>query len=322
MLAAVSSSVGLSSRSFYLKYSVEQFQARPSSESTGAWASGTLLTEVAAQVFGDETRYLLGLQGYLALTAWAVYMNTEGGRRRIPHLWLFLLLTPVVSFALAQTLFYIAVLLSDPKEDTEVDVVEVKSRGRAMSPSMTILALSGAYLSAFVLPYAYGTSAFLWVFLIAYAMPLVLTYIPHRHDAVEAQWRLVAITSFVLYSYQLGIALFSHTVAKGQWSSSDLVSALYDLQWAWTAHPVTRALGYDLSLSAVTLVYWSYIQTREALSTVVAADSTKCSSHNRKDHMRNEQSLPAYSGYRSAEFVALTVVVAGLGAGSASVYRA
>ena len=78
IFAALSSFMGLSSRSLYLKSSVEQFQVKPSSESTSAWAFGTLLTEVAAHVFGSETRYFLGLQGYLALTAWAVYMNTEG----------------------------------------------------------------------------------------------------------------------------------------------------------------------------------------------------------------------------------------------------
>ena len=85
IFAAVNSSVGLSSRSSYLKYSVEQFQARPSNESTGAWAFGTLLTEVTAHVFGSETRYLLGLQGYLALTAWAVYMNAEGKAPAVYH---------------------------------------------------------------------------------------------------------------------------------------------------------------------------------------------------------------------------------------------
>ena len=244
-------------------------------------------------------------------------MELPGSRRRISHLWLFLLLTPVVSFAFAQTLFYIALLLTEPGKDAEMAVRQINI-GKGLS--MTVLTLSGAYLSAFVLPYAYGTRAFLWVFLIAYATPLILTYLPHRRGAKEANWRLISIMSVVLYSYQLSIVSFSHTVGRGQWS--DLISTLYDLQWAWIAHPVTRALGYDLLLSAITLVYWSYVQNRATLSGVIAADTAKRSAHGRTNCMSNGENLPAHSRCRSPAIVALTVIVAGIGAGSASVYQA
>ena len=245
-----------------------------------------------------------------------------GGRRKISHLWLFLLLTPVVSFAFAQTLFYIALLLTDAGKDVEVDVRQVNIGIHAKGPSMTIIALSCAYVSAFVLPYAYGTTAFLWIFLIAYAIPLILTYLPHRRDIAETHWRLINVLSVVLYSYQLSIASLSHTMGRGQWTLSNLVSTLNDLQWTWLAHPVTRALGYDLFLSAVTLVYWSDVQSRAALSSDGVADPVKRSEHDRTDRMSKAEILPALSGYRSAAIAALTIVVAGLGAGSASVYRA
>ena len=248
-----------------------------------------------------------------------VIRELSGDRRRIPCLWLFLLLTPIVSFAFAQTLFYIALLLSDPQYDSRADLRPINARIRAKGPSITIIVLSCAYLSAFGLPYAYETRAFLWVFLIAYAIPLILTYLPQRRDAVEANWRLIIVMSVVLYSYQLSIAVYSHAGGRGKRTIADVIFIVYDLQWTWAAHPVTRALGYDLFLSAVTLVYWSSIQTA---ATIVPADLTERSADDRTKGMSNTRIASAHSGYKSSAIVALVVVFAGLGAGSAYMYQA
>jgi len=74
-------------------------------------------------------------------------------------------------------------------------------------------------------------------------------------------------------------------------------------------------------MSAVVLVYWSYIQSKATLSAVTAAGPTKRSGHDQTNRVSDGRNPHALSALRSAAMVALTVVVAGLGPGSASVYR-
>ena len=76
--ACLSAVVGLTSRNLYLAHSIKQLEALPEGSSAIRWAVGPLLTEVADHVFGSGVRYMLGLQGYLALLAWSVYMGIAG----------------------------------------------------------------------------------------------------------------------------------------------------------------------------------------------------------------------------------------------------
>jgi hypothetical protein len=46
------------------------------------------------------------------MVSWGMLLAIEGRRRKIPHLWAFMMLAHVVSLSFAQNLFYIAMLLT------------------------------------------------------------------------------------------------------------------------------------------------------------------------------------------------------------------
>jgi hypothetical protein len=75
-----------------------------------------------------------GEQLDLATVAWGMLLGIEGRRRKIPHLWAFMMLANVVSLSFAQNLFYIAMLLTpvplpdNVKELTKSSTITATSR--------------------------------------------------------------------------------------------------------------------------------------------------------------------------------------------------
>lgn len=65
--------------------------------------------EVVAE---KSRRHWWGQQVDLAANAWGMFLAIEGRRRKIPHLWAFMLLSQLVSLSYAQNLFYVALLLT------------------------------------------------------------------------------------------------------------------------------------------------------------------------------------------------------------------
>ena len=53
-----------------------------------------------------------GEQIDLATLAWGMLLAIEGRRRKIPHLWAFMVLAQLVGLSFAQNLFFIAMLLT------------------------------------------------------------------------------------------------------------------------------------------------------------------------------------------------------------------
>jgi hypothetical protein len=298
LCAILSGVVGLASRSLYLKYFVEHYIARSERSFSTSSPVIFLLSEVSEYVFGNQVNYFLGIQGYLVLISWSVYMGLEGlmkifatnrwdcwltrlptgrAKRGIPHLWIFLLLTPIVSFACAQALFYLAVDLSSSIETPKKDEHNIFA-SVIKDPETALLY---AYMLGPALPITYNTPIFILFFLAAYTLPVVFIY----------TWQLFVVAISV------------------NWFAAGGLEVIKGIGWVWVEHPVTKALLYDLALSGAILIYR-------------ASSFSDTSSSANVNRSVPEQGDLHPSPTTSALSTALNIAGTGLGATSASVYEA
>ncbi|KZF24002.1 hypothetical protein L228DRAFT_266370 [Xylona heveae TC161] len=83
------------------------------------WRETDLITEFWELTTETSRRFWWTQQAFLGAAAWGVFVAIEGQRRRLPHLWAFILLSQFVGLSFAQNLFNIAILLTSVPLDPE-----------------------------------------------------------------------------------------------------------------------------------------------------------------------------------------------------------
>lgn len=77
------------------------------------WLNETSFYLDAVQILTERPRrFWWGQQLDLGLISWTMFLAIEGRRRNMPLLWSYQLLAHLVSLALAQNLFFVAILLT------------------------------------------------------------------------------------------------------------------------------------------------------------------------------------------------------------------
>lgn len=77
------------------------------------WLSDTPVYRDALEIVAEKARRAWwGEQIDLAMLSWGLLLAIEGRRRKIPHLWAFMVLAQLIGLSFAQNLFFIAMLLT------------------------------------------------------------------------------------------------------------------------------------------------------------------------------------------------------------------
>jgi len=114
----------------------------------GRWLADTAPLSVDAWeiIMEGGTRFWWAQQLFLGTGAWAVFVGIEGKRRRIRHLWAYILLGPLVARSFAMNLFFLAVLLAPvplPARGSSKKASHVRSASQAtdQAPTPSVLTL-------------------------------------------------------------------------------------------------------------------------------------------------------------------------------------
>jgi hypothetical protein len=85
----------------------------PASLQITRWLNDTNFYQDLFEIVAEKSRrFWWGQQLSLSTISWSMLLAIEGQRRRIPHLWSFMLLSQLVGLSFAQNLFYVALLLT------------------------------------------------------------------------------------------------------------------------------------------------------------------------------------------------------------------
>ncbi|KAM0326354.1 hypothetical protein ACHAQA_006956 [Verticillium albo-atrum] len=249
----------------------------------GQWLRETSLFKQAwASTFETPARAWWSLQIFGFCANWSVMLAVQAKKRKIPHLWAFMLLGQVVAISFASNLFFLAVLAHDvvapaapleaekPKEklsdaeesevehDDDDDEAPKKPKSRkaklALTPAMapfwyhTVLGLTvGCAVSV---PDKFGTSAFMRILL----APHILAFVPLLINKVlrrEVPAPLLNQPIWYLRIANLAALLATGTMKVwGEGGDFELIlSTLHE-------HPAVSSVGWDVICCWVSYGAW------------------------------------------------------------------
>ncbi|TKA57315.1 hypothetical protein B0A49_13338, partial [Cryomyces minteri] len=141
----------------------------------GLWLNDTsLFKEAWGTAVATPARFWWTQQIFFFTAGWSVVMGYEGHRRKIPHLWAFMLLGQVVAVSFASNLFFLAVLLS-PLRQAEKFTSDSRIRLTWTPPAVLLAApLVITFLSVASIPYTFNSPNFLLML----SVPHIFLFIP------------------------------------------------------------------------------------------------------------------------------------------------
>ncbi|KAK3333822.1 hypothetical protein B0T19DRAFT_483803 [Cercophora scortea] len=267
------------------------------------WLSETPIYVDALEIIAEKSRRLWwGQQLDLGTVSWITLLAIEGRRRRIHSLWAYALLSHLVSLSFAQNLFYVAMLLTPSPIAVSVHesrlaklldrVFPPKPTSWSPKPSLLVTSLLLNYAAILWAPFTIGTSSFTTVTALAKILsflPLVLPTVvpeawgvvhPHPRDAYAAYTKtsqLMSLASILLHAKTTIAGLFYNlpesykhrhslkipfdTEKRSKWEQS--ATAIEKVLGSMTDHPVVRAAGQDVLVSALSLGFWAAVRSMD-----------------------------------------------------------
>ncbi|KAI0481206.1 hypothetical protein GGR56DRAFT_629338 [Xylariaceae sp. FL0804] len=258
------------------------------------WLSDVPIYRDVLEIVAESARrFWWGQQVSSATMAFAMFLAIEGRRRKIPLLSAFMALAHLVSLSYAQSLFYLALLLTPAPlrsgdGDLKLPVVPLPTsrwtqlRNKLLSPKpegwvpnlwVFLSALGLNFASTLMLPYAAGTSSFMKFVLLARAstfLPLLLpkllpascgTVHAHPHGAYASFTKLfhwISATSFAQHAKATLTALAYNTPSAHYHRHSALLP--WDVEqrsrWERSTTALAKVLGSIADHPVVAAIGW------------------------------------------------------------------
>ena len=231
------------------------------------WSTtSSLFADFAEGLVQDSARFFWAQTALLATLSTVIYMGTEGRQRQIPELWTFFALSQILPISFAQNLFYIALLLTSPEEQTEEESKETRSSNRILHFSKTHSILSAAaYCLCLALAQLYAsTPALVPIVLLArlcLLFPLLIpaqfypslasvpAKIPQDRATGDEVQRVVLKTALIM------TCMKAYQAVQEGFGPEEITVALW-------GHPAVLALGGDVFLCAVAFTAWNWCGPR------------------------------------------------------------
>ncbi|KAF3026479.1 hypothetical protein E8E14_012978 [Neopestalotiopsis sp. 37M] len=235
----------------------------------GAWLRDTTLFRQAwVATLETPLRAWWSTQIFGFCAVWSVMLAAQTQRKRIPHLWLFMLLGQIVAISFAANLSFLTFIVYDDEGGDETsssidDKTAEKENPSSLQPQSAArdswlpaawLAVLGINLiSAFVIPRQLDHPRFLYLLL----APHVLAFVPFLLNAVLATPRPTARflssrqPSTVVRAQIMAVLLsaaFSRVYVAGG-GLGDIAATLYE-------HPAVSSVGWDVMCCWVSFSAW------------------------------------------------------------------
>ncbi|KAH9884615.1 hypothetical protein F4778DRAFT_557354 [Xylariomycetidae sp. FL2044] len=276
------------------------------------WLSDTPFYFDALEIVAEKARrFWWGQQIDLATVAFSMLLAIEGKRRKIPLITAFLTLAHLVNLSFAQSLFFLALLLTPSPlpsgdEDLRLPVVPMptswwtrirnavlppKPGSWMPHPAVFLTALVVNFAAIFLLPYAAGTLSFRTIALLTHALtflPLILPKIvpvkwgtvqSHPHSSYASfttLFRSMSLGSFLFHAKATLMGLLSNAPDSHYHRHS--VFLPWDVEqrskWERTTTALGKVLGSTSDHPVVAAVGWDVLICAASLGLWAAVRAT------------------------------------------------
>lgn len=228
----------------------------PLLETIPLWLADTPLFRTAWEAVIDTPHaWWWSQQIFFATEAWSLFLSIEGHRRRIPHLWAYMVVGQLMAISFASNLFFCAVLLFPRAAPTQTT-----GNNRKLMPTWLPQVYTTLYAVVATAAYLTPSSAHTEQFMLFLLVPHVLLFIPVllHPKAAEAECAETSAYWGQLFGF-LGVCAVARHIAAwrevvGLLGGNSL--GLEGLWWAlWGSEAVT-SVGMDVVLCGLSVGTW------------------------------------------------------------------
>ncbi|KAI5900787.1 uncharacterized protein SCHCODRAFT_02523071 [Schizophyllum commune H4-8] len=217
------------------------------------WLVETSLFEQAwmAVSFGYPLRWWISEQLCIFTAgAWTILMATEGPRRQLRYVWLYMLLGQIVAISVACNLFFALLSVTEPK------------RGARLYARPTLwLSVLASLVTVAISPYTDETTFLpnLLVMHVLLIIPLATHSVTSVKDAdrsclsIDNLYTLVMLSGFLLRVRTTLDTVYTMLAEVPAFSVLDFAHAAWvTLHW----HPAQASIGWDVIWTTISFVFW------------------------------------------------------------------
>ncbi|KAG9079906.1 hypothetical protein FS749_008189 [Ceratobasidium sp. UAMH 11750] len=191
----------------------------------------------------------------LTVGVWTTFLFVQGSRRRIPHVWAYMLLGQLVAISVATNLFFAAVLLAPVQAATDKEKHPLRIPPRVYIPvllsHMTVL-ISPTVAhpsSGWFLPNLLTMHALIVLPLIG--VPHIPIPLPSTNSDTKAICPDVDPKTFYLFLAALALVPRAQTYLSLLHSNRNALGLIQDLWATLHEHPAQSSIGYDVIWTTV-----------------------------------------------------------------------
>ncbi|KAF9475107.1 hypothetical protein BDN70DRAFT_884113 [Pholiota conissans] len=190
--------------------------------------------------------------------AWTVFIAIEGTRRKVRHVWAYMLLGQIVAISVASNLFCLALILSPESTTKNSKNSKAKPRQIHAGPKLWISVLLSLITVAYT-PYS-TEKTFLPNLLVMHGLlfiPLVsLTDAPSPYSiATRSLYRLIHIASVLIHLRTVVGAVFFLNYATHNAPKQPLIAAWLVLH----SNPAQSSIGWDVVWTTISFITWTFM---------------------------------------------------------------
>ncbi|RGP67559.1 alpha-mannosyltransferase alg11p [Fusarium sporotrichioides] len=227
----------------------------------GEWLRDTKLFKQAwVSTLEQPARAWWSLQIFAFCANWSVMLAWQDTKRRIPHLWIFMLLGQIVAISFAANLSFLAFLVFNDDADTsskpniEEKTLSSSTKSHSLLSKSWLAVLAVTVGCAIAIPSNLDHPKFMYLLLAPHVLafvPLLLNnLIGSRERVVMDEQPSPTIRSSVR-ALVVAAAIYHLFVSGGDWR--DAMSALYE-------HPAVSSVGWDVICCWISFSAWFFVR--------------------------------------------------------------
>ncbi|KAF5244625.1 hypothetical protein FAUST_2141 [Fusarium austroamericanum] len=222
------------------------------------WLRDTKLFRQAwVSTLEQPPRAFWSLQIFAFCANWSVMLAWQDTKRRVPHLWIFMLLGQIVAISFAANLSFLAFIVFEDadtsKSDKEKKTISYSTESHALLRTSWLAVLALTVGCALAIPSNLDHSKFMYLLLAPHVLafvplllnkfigsqPVVMDEQPSRSSRASVRALIVATGVWQLFR------------SGGEWG--DAMSALYE-------HPAVSSVGWDVICCWISFSMWFFVR--------------------------------------------------------------
>ncbi|KAM0389565.1 hypothetical protein ACHAQC_008877 [Fusarium culmorum] len=225
----------------------------------GEWLRDTKLFKQAwVSTLERPPRAIWSLQIFAFCANWSVMLAWQDTKRRIPHLWVFMLLGQIVAISFAANLSFLAFIVFEDvdtsKSDKDKKTISYSTESHALLRTSWLAVLSLTVGCALAIPSNLDHPKFMYLLLAPHVLafvPLLLNKFIRSQEPVVMDEQPSRSSRASVRALVVATGVWQLFGSGGDWG--DAMSALYE-------HPAVSSVGWDVICCWISFSMWFFVR--------------------------------------------------------------